>query len=750
MKDNKYFFQIPRTQNNSKDKNSDFPYNKDMRTKSFKINYSSYDSLAKLPSPFINVFCRFHPINELEYLYSKDDCIKIKSPTKLILNYKNLNDSNEYIFDEIFEQNLHISSFYDKTCKNLINALIQGYNTGIILLGDIDSYSIYILKEIIPQIIRQIYLNILYNTNDEIFKSEFAVYGLLQDKIINLIAEKSINNTVEKNNKIFYNHCHNQNEMENKISSALNSKTLIDNIDEINEHQLKENNLSSILWNYIGGNSFANFILTCSKSEYQIETTKKLFEISKNIKKIKNNPLINVEVYKNSNPLIQEILINNMNNTSKKLEDEKCDNESKNNFRLKNNINYKFDYISNEKFNNKLIDNSPKFKYSFSEKKKNNKILKTKSYLSENITKNKNVKSLFTDNNNNQKQISKYKAQINELKLIIKEKESKILKLNNEVNEKKSDILLLSIEKDKILNKIEDELSEKDEKILKMERDIYNEKKLMENNLYSQIKNSEVIIREITKENKQKDEIIIQYKDDIEKYNLKMKELEIKYKNSIDENKQKNSDYELKINNYEMKISQLSNDIYIKDSIIQKMKGEIQILKSELSNNEFNKTKNNSNNVINNEIKNSKILKEEENLKIEKNFSKINNLENELNSMKIEQKENSFINQNKDFELKLKKNQIIIDEYKTKNEILNEKLFEAKNSILNLEMEKANIILEKNKELLDMDKNKNSIYIKNKELEKELEHLRKLAQDLKNENDDLKKKIENSGEEKSN
>ena len=823
MKDNKYFFQIPRTQNNSKDKNSDFPYNKDMRTKSFKINYSSYDSLAKLPSPFINVFCRFHPINELEYLYSKDDCIKIKSPTKLILNYKNLNDSNEYIFDEIFEQNLHISSFYDKTCKNLINALIQGYNTGIILLGDIDSYSIYILKEIIPQIIRQIYLNILYNTNDEIFKSEFAVYGLLQDKIINLIAEKSINNTVEKNNKIFYNHCHNQNEMENKISSALNSKTLIDNIDkihliieikiyrydknknllklgklkliklknfetnecskniiskekdninqpknnfdeiindiinkknneddEINEDQLKENNLSSILWNYIGGNSFANFILTCSKSEYQIETTKKLFEISKNIKKIKNNPLINVEVYKNSNPLIQEILINNMNNTSKKLEDEKCDNENKNNFRFKNNINYKFDYISNEKFNNKLIDNSPKFKYSFSEKKKNNKILKTKSYLSENITKNKNVKSLFTDNNNNQKQISKYKAQINELKLIIKEKESKILKLNNEVNEKKSDILLLSIEKDKILNKIEDELSEKDEKILKMERDIYNEKKLMENNLYSQIKNSEVIIKEITKENKQKDEIIIQYKDDIEKYNLKMKELEIKYKNSIDENKQKNSDYELKINNYEMKISQLSNDIYIKDSIIQKMKGEIQILKSELSNNEFNKTKNNSNNVINNEIKNSKILKEEENLKIEKNSSKINNLENELNSMKIEQKEISFINQNKDFELKLKKNQIIIDEYKTKNEILNEKLFEAKNSILNLEMEKANIILEKNKELLDMDKNKNSIYIKNKELEKELEHLRKLAQDLKNENDDLKKKIENSGEEKSN
>ena len=824
MKDNKYFFKRSYTQNNSKDKKSIFPYNKDMRSKSFKINYSSYDSITKLPSPFINVFCRFHPVNELEYLYSKEDCVKIKSPTKLILNYKNSKDSNEYIFDEIFEQSLHISSFYDKTCKNYINALIQGYNSGIILLGDKDSYSIYILKEIVPQIIRQIYLNILYNTNGEIFKSEFGIYGLLQDKIINLISEKNINNTDEGNNKIFYKNCNNQNEMETEIISALNSKTFIDNIDEIhliieikiyrydknknllklgkltliklknfetngstkniilkekdninqpknyfeeiindiinkknndddeiNENQLKESNLSSILRNHIGGNSFTSFILTCSKSEYQIETTKKLFEISKNIKKIKNNPLINFEVFKNTNPLIQEILINNIKNSSKEFEDEKCNNENKNNFRFKkNNVNYKFNYVPKEKYNNKLNDNSPKFKYYASEKKKNHKILKTKSYFSENITKNKNV-FLCSDSNYEQKQISKYKAQIKELKLKIREKENHILKLNNEVNDKKSDILLLSLEKDKILNKIENELSEKDEKILNMERDIYKEKKLMENNLYSQIKNSELIIREITKENKQKDEIINHYKNDIEKYNLKMKELEVKYKNSIDENKQKNSDYELKINNYEMKISQLSNDIYIKDSIIQKMKGEIQILKSELSNNEFNKTKNNSNNIINNEFQNSKIIiKEEENQNIENNTLKINNLDNVLNSIKIKQKENNFINQNKEFELKLKENQIIIDEYKTENEILNKKLVEAKNSILNLEMEKASIILEKNKELLDKDKDNNIIHIKNKELEKELEHLRKLAQDLKNENDDLKKRTENLGEEKTN
>ena len=119
--------------------------------------------------------------------------------------------------------------------------------------------------------------------------------------------------------------------------------------------------------------------------------------------------------------------------------------------------------------------------------------------------------------------------------------------------------------------------------------------------------------------------------------------------------------------------------------------------------------------------------------------------ENELNSINLKQKENSSMNQNNEFVIKLKENQIIIDEYKTKNEILNEKLVEAKHSILNLQNEIANIILEKNKELLDMEKNSNNIHIKNEELEKELKDLRKLIQSLMKENDDLKKKMENSG-----
>ena len=39
-----------------------------------------------------------------------------------------------------------------------------------------------------------------------------------------------------------------------------------------------------------------------------------------------------------------------------------------------------------------------------------------------------------------------------------------------------------------------------------------------------------------------------------------------------------------------------------------------------------------------------------------------------------------------------------------------------------------------------MNKNKNDIEIKNKEQEKELEELRQIIQNLKNENDNLKKK----------
>ena len=229
MKENKYLIFRQSTPNNPKKQKSLFPNKKCLKTKSYPIKYCNYMSLTKLPSPFINVFCRFRPINELEYLYSKVEGVKIKSSTNLLLKEKNTDKfSREYKFSEIFEQNIHVSSFYNKTCKNIINAVIQGYNGAIILFGDTDKSKAYILKEIIPQIIIQIYQNIpLSNIDDEIFKVELGMYEVYQSQIINLVKMKKIlelnNNKVEENNKIIYVNCDNASDMEDAIRNGLNS-----------------------------------------------------------------------------------------------------------------------------------------------------------------------------------------------------------------------------------------------------------------------------------------------------------------------------------------------------------------------------------------------------------------------------------------------------------------------------------------------------------------------------------------------
>ena len=824
MKENKYLIFRQSTPNNPKKQKSLFPNKKCLKTKSYPIKYCNYMSLTKLPSPFINVFCRFRPINELEYLYSKVEGVKIKSSTNLLLKEKNTDKfSREYKFSEIFEQNIHVSSFYNKTCKNIIKAVIQGYNGAIILFGDTDKSKAYILKEIIPQIIIQIYQNIpLSNIDDEIFKVELGMYEVYQSQIINLVKMKKIlelnNNKDEENNKIIYVNCDNASDMEDAIRNGLNSinkenkdmkcdevnliieikiyrydknknllkcgkleliklenleeeylnknldskkenqinnNTLINSLssiiqdienkkdydnDKIIENNDKENKLISILKNCLGGNSYTNLILSCSKSEYNIDNTKNLFEISKNIQKIKNNPIINVKIMTDSDPFIEELLMNNINKISKLSHDNS--NKIKNIYRIANNINYKFKYLSEEKENDKFDDyEALNADYPYSEKKIKNHISLLNRCQLNNYQKNKKISDFYLNNNYYPREISKYKKEINQLKLKIKEKENQALELNNELNDKRANIILLSLEKEKILNRTENKLLEKDEQLLLLEKDINYEKKRMENNLYSQIKSSEAIIREIIGQKEQKDEIINRYKDNLEKYNQKMKELEMKYKECIDDNKQKDHEHEFEINNYKMKISQLTNDIFLKDSMIKKMQGEIQILKSELSNINNTNYKNNSIQIPDKENQNSS----EDKKLIEKYSSKIKDLQNELNSIKLKENENNSLKNHNllkinELESQLKENQITIDEYKNKYNIINTELNDAKNVILNLQMENANIILEKNKELLLMNKNKNDIEIKNKEQEKELEELRQIIQNLKNENDNLKKK----------
>jgi hypothetical protein len=151
-------------------------------------------------------------------------------------------------------------------------------------------------------------------------------------------------------------------------------------------------------------------------------------------------------------------------------------------------------YLSEEQKNNKLKGNKTSNNRLFYSGKKNKNQSKIKNLsLSENEEKNMKITDLFINNSFYPKEVSKYKNKVEELKLKIEEKENITLELHNELNDKKAELLLVSLEKEKILNKIEDKLSEKDEKILNLERSINLEKKMMENNLYSQIKNSESI-----------------------------------------------------------------------------------------------------------------------------------------------------------------------------------------------------------------------------------------------------------------
>ena len=752
MKDNKYLF-LSQSSKNSEQRKF-FNYNKNELAKSYTINYYKYAYKLRQPSPLINVFCRFRPINELECLYSKEEAIKIKSSTSLLIKDKNSKKySKEYKFNEIFEPNTHISSFYDKTCKNIINSLIQGYNGGIIIYGEKDSGRTYVLKEIIPQIIRQIYQNLyIFGNKDEVFKIEIAIYDIINEEIINL---NEANNSKLVNNKntsnIEYMNCMDEKAMENIINTALSNESKIENNDEahliieikisrydkkkgimiygklylaklniiennsINKNKIENNinqsinslsqfikdiinkknydydeeiknknihrklRLTSILSDCFGGNTYTSLILTCSKSEYNINKTKQLFKLAKNAQKIKNNPIINVKVITNPNAFLNDF---------NKINHQKVVKISNKNNDL-NNINYNFRYLSEEEDNNQNNDNKRlSFKKSFSKGENEKQSLIKNNSFSNNNNKKKNylIDNYFKNNNYYHKEIEKYKNRIEELELRMKVKENQIIELNNELNDKKSNLILLSLEKEKILNNIEDKLKEKDKEILIMKNDINNEKKKMEINFYSQIKNSESIIRKIIEEKNQQNEIIKKYKDALDKYDIKMKELEAKYNKCIDENIQKNYDFELEINNYKMKISQLTNENFIKDSMINKLKGENQIIKAELSKIKENNKKNNEDIFI--DIKND-------------TSSIINNKKEEYNLIdNYIQREINIINSNqnteklKTLETELNESKIIINEYKGKFDLINKELIDAKKLISNLQEEKENLLKE--------------------------------------------------------
>ena len=455
-----------------------------------------------------------------------------------------------------------------------------------------------------------------------------------------------------------------------------------------------------------------------------VEDTKRFSNEINNLKKINNKYQEKIEQ--------DQIIIKELNNKVKIMElEEKNNNNIYDRFNIisKNgiepNINY---FLKSQKFSNELTNNQNISHYA-----------------------KKIIDDLLSDKNYYFQLIDKYKNQIEDFKSLIKEQENKFQELNDELNDKKGEIVLLQMEKEKILNKYEGKLSENQEQILNMEKKISDERKQMENNMYTQIKNSEAIIRELREAKSKSDLQLEKFKKNIENLNNRIKELELKYKNLLEDKEKNNYDTDLEVNNYKIKLSQLNNEIFLKDSSIKKMNGEIEILKSELL-----KMKESNDSLLNsNMLLNSK--KEE----IDTYTTKIKDLQNELNTIKLNQNnEHNELNQKllkiNDLEQKLKTDESIIIDYKNKYVILDKELTETKSLVFDLNKQKESLLKEKDgfiknsenislkdREILILKQDKNKLEMKNLELEKELVLLKKMNQNLQNDNDSLRKKMNN-------
>ena len=795
------------------------------------INLYNFKYLSQSLSPYINVFCKFRPINELELIYSKKDAVRIQSSKHLYLKIEPPILTQEFIFDEIFEPNTHKFSFYNKACKNIISHAMQGYNGGIIFYGESGTGKTYAIKQIIPQIIKQIYEEIgMSDRENEVFKIKVALFEIYKEQINDLLQKENIDlNLVELKNKkveinnLKYLEVNNEIELNDAIMKGLNNKNtdnkkshcIIEikiyryyrekNIMKYSTLQIaelkikeghsmnKENNksidvlkmivkklniknegneeeidipyrkskLTMILKECFGGNSYTSFILTCTKSEYHINQTNSVFILGQNIRKIKNQPVVNVEVNADKNPIMKGIIVDDTKNFLNEINDLKKEN---NRYQEKieedqiiiQELNDKVKLMKSEEINNNNLYDYFNNISKANQESNNNYYLKSQKFSNE-FTNNqinpnyakKIIDDLLSDKNYYFQQIDKFKNQIEDFKSLLKEKENKIQELNDALNSKKGEIVLLQIEKEKILNKYEGKLSQNQEQILNMEEKMSDERKKMENNMYTQIKNSEAIIRELREAKSESDSQLEKFKKNTEILNNRIRELEVKYRNVIEDKEKINYDTDLEVNNYKIKLSQLNNEIFLKDSSIKKMNGEIQILKSELL-----KMKENNDNLLN-----SNLLLNNKKEEIDNYTSKIKDLQNELNTIKVKQNNgHNELNQKllkiNDLEQKLKANESIINDYKNKYALIDKELNETKTLVFNLNKQKDNLLKEKDdfqknsedislkdREILILKQDKNKIEMKNMELEKELVLLKKMNQNIKNDNDSLRKKM---------
>ena len=168
-------------------------------------NYISFqDEKEEKLSEYIQVFCRFRPPSESELSFSTNNSVILLSPKQLIITQeKKLELKKDYTFDALFENDTSKELFYQKTSKPIVNAVLQGYNGGIICYGETGTGKSYTLKEILPQVEQQIfeYINEA-DGNNELFKIDLAMIEIYKEQVNDLIDLKNTNlNLIENKSK---------------------------------------------------------------------------------------------------------------------------------------------------------------------------------------------------------------------------------------------------------------------------------------------------------------------------------------------------------------------------------------------------------------------------------------------------------------------------------------------------------------------------------------------------------------------
>ena len=699
-------------------------------------------------SEYIQVYCRFRPPNESELSFSTNNSVILLSPKKLIITQeKKLELKKDYTFDGLFEYDTSKEIFYQKTSKNIVNAVLQGYNGGIICYGETGTGKSYTLREIIPKVEEQIFDFIEESDeNNELFKVDISMIEIYKEQVNDLIDIKNTNlNLIENKSK----------------------KLIIDNLTHIgvsSKEQLEQiinkglNNRNSREYNY---NSKSHFIIMITvyhyyKNENYIKIGKLYLvdlEGSERISKF-NTEGENLEEQKliNKSLIALSIIVQNLSNEN-------------------DNITYapyrdsKLTRIISDCFGGNaytcLILNCSKHECStvqtrntlmFGEKVKK---IRNKPIINiENIS-NGNFLEIFEDNdeiNNNKdkkniEQIKQMKEKINYLNLHIEQLNKRNAKLENDkknIIDKITDGGKNKINKFYIENNIDDLhelLNEKENKEIELLNEINSlkillEKKNKENEEIklnndeniktckdltecldeagNQIKNKEIIIEEL----KNKDEI-----NNKEITNLKkeLNDLNNEKENIIKLNENKTKELNENINTLNKKLDELNNELKIKEKNINNLTKEKE---------SYIKTKENNENRINQ-------LREQVNkLKEENNPNKIRNQKMEMDNINRKYEEaNKRIEKLKEENNKLKEKINLLEKEKKENKnnnVLNENNT-LKNQIKLLE-KNYNTISSKNKELMsqinDQRNNTNtrtyseSKYAKDKTDTKEIYNLR--------------------------